>query len=364
MKLSLYTLLTCVLIGTSGCFDEYNGTLDISNPWVRFEFETINVSENTEGPITMSLLLSGVAPTADVTIPFSISTNDDLTEGVDYAQPNSSFTIPAGQNMVVVNVLEGITNDAVPTGNRSLTITLQDTDSYIAGFPGSIRDNNAVTVTISEDDFTRIAYTSFEEPEGLDVDYVDIGDAGTSRELTNNVGQAPVQYTSIGGELGFRTFYISTGGVGATDGDDLGVTTKTSIVGDSPEGGYTDGVQGYYADDTDGIMRIEFDEVDVSALTVLQFKINYLLNDSGWEPEDLIKIDIESASGASQNILTLDGDDIDDNGLDPEPHIWHRITTDISDLISAGTIKLVIQVETDSGAEEVYFDNIVFEGIL
>ncbi len=208
-----------------------------------------------------------------------------------------------------------------------------------------------------------IAYTSFEEPTGLDVDYTDTGDPAINRTLINNPGEAPVQYTSSGGELGFRTIYISTGGVGATDGDDLGVTNKSSIVGTTAEGGYTDGTQGYYADDTDGIIQLILDEVDVTGLSVLRVSLDYLFNDASWEPEDNILITLTTDQGVPATLLSLNGDDIEGMGLDPEPHVWNSLDVDVSSLLpGASSVELRIQIQTDAGSEEVYFDNIRFLG--
>lgn len=213
-----------------------------------------------------------------------------------------------------------------------------------------------------------VAFSSFEEPQGIDVDYRDTGDPAVDRYLVNNPGQAPIEYISTGSELGFRTFYKSTGSNGLTDGDDVGVTTKTSIVGDSAEGGYADGVQGYYMDDTDGILIIEMEDAMIPAdtYTVLTLEMNYLFNDTGWEDSDYLKISVVATStGETMTLLNLDGDDIDGvNGddLDPEPHVWHKLSKDISAFRDLGGIQLLIEFKSNSSSEEVYFDNIKFIG--
>ncbi len=359
MKKYTYIIVAIVSLVSTGCFDEYDGTVEIATPWAHFELGSISAGEDIGTAVTGTLFLSGPPPVEDVVVPFLITTEDELVEGTDYIQPNTSFTVPAGQNRITVNLLDGIVNDDTPTGNRSLTITLQDSDVVLGGLPGPNRESGSITISIGEDDFTQLAFTSFEEPVGLDVDYQDTGDPAISRELQNNPGQAPVQFTSTGGELGFRTFYTSTGGEGSTDGDDLGVTTKTSLVGT-----YADGVQGYYADDTDGVIDVVFDEVDISGATVLQFRFQYLLNSTGWETEDIITATLEAGDGSTLTVLSLDGDIIDDTGLDPDPHIWHQVVIDASELIAGGTVQLTLRVQTNSGNEEVYFDDIVFEGIL
>ena len=199
-----------------------------------------------------------------------------------------------------------------------------------------------------------IAFTSFEEPAGLDNDYFDLGSPDDNKELVNNIDQAPVQFTSVGGEIGFRTFYVSTGSVGATDGDDLGVTTKTSIV-DS----YPDGTQGYYFDDTDGLITVVFDQVDASSLLALKISLDYFINPTDYEPDDYFEIIVESGDGVPALVrrftgVTIESDDIEEG-------IWKNVVLDVTSLIDDVAV-LKITVKTDSGAEEIYFDNIRFFG--
>ncbi|MEO9870684.1 hypothetical protein [Ekhidna sp.] len=366
MKKFIYILILTSSILFTGCFEEYEGEIPSGQQWVYFESTTLRFDEDASGALTTTVLLSAIPQSTDVIIPFTIE-SESLVEGTDYTTITSNeVTIPAGKNSATVELLAGVINNDEPVGNRSLTITLQDVSGFEAGFPGESGTKSSIEVVILEDDFTIFGFTSFEEPEGLDVDYEDVGSASVSRELPNNPGQAPVQFESTGGEMGFKTFYVSTGGEGATDGDDLGVTTKTSIVNGSAEGGYVDGVQGYYVDDTDGIIRVVFDEIDLSAdVQSPELILSYLFNDSNWETEDKISVDIEFEDESLFNLLLITGDDIDDEDLDREgPRIWYELNADLTDVVGQGPIKLVLSVETDSGAEEVYFDNIIIRGIL
>ena len=68
------------------------------------------------------------------------------------------------------------------------------------------------------DQSTVLAYTSFEEGASGD-QYVDTGDAAADHALANNPGQSDVNFTSTGGEMGFSSYYYSTGSNGLTDGD-------------------------------------------------------------------------------------------------------------------------------------------------
>ena len=91
--------------------------------------------------------------------------------------------------------------------------------------------------------------TSFEEPTGLDAMYIDTGDPTMTHALINNPAQPLVNYVYAGGELGFSATFIptrtgSSGAAGMTDGDEVGVTTETSLVTS-----YPDGSQGYKFED-------------------------------------------------------------------------------------------------------------------
>ena len=88
---------------------------------------------------------------------------------------------------------------------------------------------------------------SFEEESMLGTQYFDMGNAGIDHWLTNNVGQAAVNGN------GFNAWYSSTGGVGLTDGDYVGVTKNASVTG-----GMYDGNNAYQMSDTDGVMDLYF----------------------------------------------------------------------------------------------------------
>ena len=61
-------------------------------------------------------------------------------------------------------------------------------------------------------------FTSFEDTNDLGGKYYDTGDSAVDHWLSNNPGEA-----AVNGD-GFSAWYGSTGGVGLTDGDYVGVT--------------------------------------------------------------------------------------------------------------------------------------------
>ena len=88
------------------------------------------------------------------------------------------------------------------------TTATQDLTGYTQATLHIQLDCNSSSEVVYFDDVvfstTAVAYTSFEEP-GTGGEYFDTGDPGTNHPLPNNAGEAPVNYTSTGGELGFSS---------------------------------------------------------------------------------------------------------------------------------------------------------------
>ncbi|MBL6645177.1 MAG: HYR domain-containing protein [Flavobacteriales bacterium] len=199
------------------------------------------------------------------------------------------------------------------------------------------------------DQSTVLAYTSFEEGTSGD-QYVDTGDAAADHALANNPGQSEVNFTSTGGEMGFSSYYYSTGSNGLTDGDFVGVTSFTGAVG-----AYTDGSQGFQMQDTDGIMELVFDNVDVSTGGVT-LTLDYFVQSTGWEtsnPEDIIRIWVVT-DGGEVDLLNTQGQDIDNLGIEGQ---WNMASLDLDGYDSA---ELHISLQSNSGSESLFIDNVAF----
>jgi len=196
------------------------------------------------------------------------------------------------------------------------------------------------------DESATIAYTSFEEPS-TGGQYQDTGDAGVDHALENNAGQADVNYTSTGGELGFSSYYYATGSNGLTDGDYVGVTSFTGAVG-----AYTDGAQGFQMQDTDGIMELVLDAVDVSAGGVT-LTLDYFPQSTGWETGDRIRIWVV-ADGGEVDLVDTDYQDIDGLGIEGQ---WNIASLDLD---GYDTAELHISLQSNSGSEGLFLDNILF----
>jgi hypothetical protein len=201
-----------------------------------------------------------------------------------------------------------------------------------------------------------IAFTSFENAFVGD-QYMDTGDASVDHDLVNNAGQSVVDFIADGVEIGFDSFYFnSRDDVGLTDGDFVGATDFTGTVG-----AFTDGVQGFQLQDPDGTMRTTFDTV-TSPLGApggrVDFQwsmcIDYFVQETGWEDNDRVRIWVD-ADGTEIDIINTMGTDIDDLGIEGA---W---TTGFVDLTGFVNVTLMVELESNSGSESLYLDNIVFK---
>lgn len=196
-----------------------------------------------------------------------------------------------------------------------------------------------------------IASTSFENAFVGD-QYVDTGDASVDHDLVNNAGQSVVDFMSDGVEMGFDAYYRNTrGDVGLTDGDFVGATNFTGTVGS-----FTDGVQGYQLQDADGLMGVQFDTVNAISFTNLTLDV--YVQETGWESEDSIRIFAVVDGGLEVDILNTIGSDVDDLAIEGS---WLNLSLDLSAYTEA---TLVVELDSNSGSESLYLDNIVFNGTI
>jgi hypothetical protein len=193
-----------------------------------------------------------------------------------------------------------------------------------------------------------IAYTSFEEPL-IGEKYYDTGDPLVDHQLFNNDGQAMVEWTASGAEMGFTAWYYNTrDGVGLTDGDYVGVTNYTG----GGVGSYPDGAQGYEMSDCDGLMQVVFDTATGSG--EWNVSLEMFVVETNWELDDVIVVDVVVDGGAVLTLLDTTGQDIDDLGLEGA---WFNLLQDLS-----GYTEATLRVSLDSNAayEAIHMDSVVF----
>ncbi len=211
---------------------------------------------------------------------------------------------------------------------------------------GTSNDDNGNGVP-DECEEGNLQYTSFEEPlEGSQ--YADTGDPLVDHELLNNDGQSMVSWVSTGAEMGFTAYYFNTrDDVGLTDGDYVGATSYTGTVGAFP-----DGVQGYEFSDCDGMMQVVFDQASGSG--TWNVSLDIFIQSTGWESDDAIVIDVVVDGGEVLAILDTTGQDVDD--LDSEG-AWFNLVKDLTGYTEA---TLRVALDSNSGSEAIYIDNVIF----
>ena len=199
---------------------------------------------------------------------------------------------------------------------------------------------------------TVLGFTSFEEP-GTGGQYTDASGLTTPHALVNNPGEAPVNFTSTGGELGFQSFHEDDG---LADGDFVGVTNFTGAVGS-----YTDGTQGFQMSDTDGEMITELDGVALTGHSNYTLTLDYFVNSTGYESTDDLVIFIDDGTDTTHVVSARDMDAaFDAGGVAPED-VWNNVLFDLTPF-AGSTVRVLFLLNVNSGSEAVYFDNVEITG--
>jgi len=195
-----------------------------------------------------------------------------------------------------------------------------------------------------------IASTSFENAF-VGNQYHDLGDAAFDHDLVNNAGESVVDFLDDGTEMGVDAYYRNTrGSNGLTDGDFVGASDFTGTVG-----AYTDGVQGYQMSDADGTMGVAFDTVNYIGAWGVNFDL--YVQTTGWEADDSIHIWAVVDGGTSVDLINTIGSDVNDLMIEGS---WLNMSLDLSAYTEA---TLYVELESNSGSEAIYLDNVVFASV-
>lgn len=200
--------------------------------------------------------------------------------------------------------------------------------------------------------------------------YVDGGSGTIQHILVNNMApQTAPNAATMGTSLGYQvTFTPSrTPSVGLTDGEMFGavdVTVPADINNDMgtigidftaqpPTGGNSNV---YFLDDPDGLTTLRFNPMVVNNNTM--FSMDYIIRATSYEnsdgADDRLEIYLENmANGARTNLLSLLNDAMENR------ETWTTLTADLS-AMAGQTIQLVVEFDTNAGAEEAALDNISF----
>ena len=198
-----------------------------------------------------------------------------------------------------------------------------------------------------------IASQSFELEPAPGGQYIDTGEASVDHDLVNNPNQPIIDSTAASaGTLGFDASYQNTrNSIGLTDGDFAGVTNFTGQVGS-----FTNGSQGYQFNDTDGRHTLTFDSVDISNFQNVTVSLDYFINSTTWESNDVITIIVNTDVGSFE-ILDTTESDVDDLNIEG------AFTTGIANIPDAATTaQLIVSLDSNANDENLYIDNLLVEG--
>ncbi|MBQ0787394.1 MAG: hypothetical protein KBT69_07840, partial [Oceanihabitans sp.] len=210
---------------------------------------------------------------------------------------------------------------------------------------------------------------NFEGVVGIDFSnaachYVDMNTTSAHMlvNYSNSCGTVVVTESSADPNLGYITTLdpnTANGPAGFSDGDYFGVANASSVasqLGAAPP----EGTQAFLMEDTDGTVAMIFDKVFLEGTVNPQVSLQYILDDTGWELEDFLKITVE-ISGCSTNQITLldtTGSDIDALGIE---NSWNTLSADLSGYVGVGcAAQLIIEFSSNSASEELGIDNIIF----
>ena len=173
--------------------------------------------------------------------------------------------------------------------------------------------------------------------------------------------------------LGFETFWFDTRGVGAgpvVPGDEVDdyVGVNTFGGGGAPNVGpegtpVGEAERNFEFNDGDGRLELVFDPVDVSGFQTRVFGLDYWINSTSYEADDAFTVTL-SDGNETVSVLEFGGSDLEANASADDRGIgWRALRVDLEPLLSDGleeTITLTVGVDTNSGAENVFVDNVRF----
>jgi len=222
--------------------------------------------------------------------------------------------------------------------------------------------------------------TGFEEIYGASIDYRDLGDPSVAHQLTNNMGQGVVNYTNLGGELGFNSMFTPTrtgaGGVsGLTDGDTVGVYNSSTVVNSTDVSSWSTG-NAYIIEDTDGMLTITFDTVDLTGTTNPRFQMVLWVDSTTYEftenANDRVYIRLDVDGGATHlDVLDTDGGGSGGSGssgadMDSYQYFGNSVEYNLTNIninlsgYIGKTVQLVIEADFNTTVERVIIDDILF----
>lgn len=191
--------------------------------------------------------------------------------------------------------------------------------------------------------------------------YYDLEDPSVAHVLTNNPNEPILNFRGQDNNLGYTAFYVpyDDPSTGLSDGDHVGITDDTAIIG-----AWSEGNQGYILSDIDGNFILNFSEVLLNQWAETTVSCSLFIRESTYEGDgtqnasnsDRIAIYvIDPSDGSKVDLIDTAGNDIDD--LDIEGR-WLRLTAQISGFNRG---QLVVEARNNASNEAFYIDDIRFE---
>lgn len=339
--------------------DTFTYTVDDGQGGTDVATVTVTVTGTNDTPVLSLEDAAIVVDENSTTIDAEISASD-VDHGAELSYSLSGddadlFTIDPTTGEVSFVAAPDYEAPADANGDNVYDLTVTVTDEFGAS------DSADLTVSVA-DVWDPISITQGFETETSGGKFTDANTDGTALDIGAEVdvvndGSTVVDSTAASdGQLGFDLTWVNTrGDTGLSDGDYIGVTDYTRDVGE-----YSEGTQGYEMQDADGLLRLTFDTVDLSArtsATVVKVSLDAFVNETGWEAGDLVKIYVETDQGTVA-LLDTTGQDIDD--LDIEG-AWTELSATLGADVTEATI--VVELDSNSSSENLYIDNVKVEEI-
>ncbi|WP_017324270.1 choice-of-anchor I family protein [Synechococcus sp. PCC 7336] len=178
---------------------------------------------------------------------------------------------------------------------------------------------------------------------------------------------------SGGPGLDFQTFFFETRGAagpaaGTESGDFIGVN---SFIGANAPDVAADGTpvaagveHNFQFNDGDGRLDLVFESVDLTDIDQSFLSFDYWINDTGFEADDAFSFSLSDGTH-SQTFLNFGEAELEANvSPDDGTPNWNTVTVDLDELINTSgfdnELTLTLSVDTNSGVENIFVDNILF----
>ncbi|MCB9302781.1 MAG: lamin tail domain-containing protein [Lewinellaceae bacterium] len=205
--------------------------------------------------------------------------------------------------------------------------------------------------------------------------------AFTTDQLPSGVQLTNTGSRNIGGPgLDFASTWYDTRGVSlgpvTSTGDASDFIGVNSFSGASSPDVSASGVlvtagieQNFEFNDTDGAVVLNFEAVDVTGFTNRQLRLNYWINDTGYESDDAFTISL-SNGGLGIVVLGYGATELEANAEvgEANPASWKSLTVDLDAVLASSGLNpanliLSIAVDVNSSDENIFVDDVVFEAI-